>query len=154
LRPATLDDIGLAPALTSLVERMRTLHGLEVQSEIDLAHTNGRHPTRLVPETESTVYRIVQEALTNVAKHAGATHVWVSAAESAGRIRVVVRDDGVGFDPGASHGRFGLVGMRERVALIGGTLAIQSAPDEGTTVTIELPAEHRRADEQPAMRIA
>lgn len=153
LRPATLDDLGVAPALTSLVERTRTLHGLDIESEIDLDYDAGRQATRLTPDIESSVYRIVQEALNNVAKHARAEHVKVSVVESDGRTRILVRDDGVGFEPGRGDGRFGLVGMRERVALIGGTLAIKSSPDDGTTVEAEVPAEHLPADDRTALRL-
>lgn len=144
LRPAALDDIGLASALDSLVERTRIVHGLEIDSVIDLAREGGRELTRLTPQTENGVYRIVQEGLNNVAKHAKAERVGLSVIETEGRILLEMRDDGQGFIVGASGGGFGLVGMRERVdLLVAGVLAIESAPGERTTVRADVPAEHR-----------
>jgi signal transduction histidine kinase len=92
----------------------------------------------LTPDTESTVYRVVQEALTNVAKHADADHVRVEVERVNGSVEVVVEDDGCGFDPGAASGGLGLVGMRERVELTGGRLDI--AGGGGTRVMARLPA--------------
>ena len=142
LRPAALDALGTQPALESLVERARALHGLDIDLVVDLDYERGRHPTRHVPELESTVYRLVQEALSNVAKHARAEKVWIRVEEAEGRVRIEVRDDGQGFeDTGAVRG-FGLLGMRERVDLMGGKLAIDSTRGAGTTVAAELPARH------------
>jgi signal transduction histidine kinase len=142
LRPAALDALGPEPALASLVERARALHGLSIELSIDLDYESGRHPTRHVPEVESTVYRIVQEALTNVTKHAHAEHISIEVIEADGRVRIEARDDGEGFDPSAGPGGFGLIGMRERVDLVGGTLTVDSAKGEGTTVRAEFPAPH------------
>ncbi len=135
LRPAALDDIGLASALATLVERSRVTQGFEASANIDLDHEAGRAADRLPMDVESTVYRLVQEALTNAGKHAAATRVTVKVAERDNRVEVEVTDDGTGFDSSQSSGGFGLVGMRERVALLDGDISIVSAPGRGTTVT-------------------
>jgi len=140
LRPAALDDIGLASALVALVERSRITQGFEATAQIDLGHEEGRATERLPTEVESTVYRLVQEALTNVGKHADATRVGVRVAELDGRIQIEVSDDGTGFDAGEGAGGFGLVGMRERAALLDGEIDIVSAPGRGTTVKATVPS--------------
>jgi len=142
LRPASLDDIGLEAALASLVDRARTLHGLEIGTAIDLDRSQGRQPTRLMPEVESAVYRLVQEALTNIARHARAERVSVRIAEAEGLIRAEIRDDGAGFDPTEGHSGFGLVGMHERADLLGGTVEVESASGSGTTVRAQLKGQH------------
>ncbi|HEX8102605.1 MAG TPA: GAF domain-containing sensor histidine kinase [Solirubrobacteraceae bacterium] len=135
LRPAALDQLGLAPALESLVERMRAVEGIEVALEC-LPGDDGR----LDPDLETAVYRLVQEALTNVAKHAAAEHARVRVRRTAGgAIELEVSDDGRGFDPRGPADGFGLVGIRERAALLGGTLEVTSTAD-GTTVVARLPA--------------
>jgi signal transduction histidine kinase len=133
LRPAALDELGLGPAIETLASRSGSACGAEVQTRVALGGSG-----RLAPETESTVYRVVQEALTNVAKHAGASQVRVEVARANGTVSVLVEDDGRGFDPGAATDGLGLVGMRERVELTGGRLSIRSRP--GTLVRAELPA--------------
>ncbi|MEA2438682.1 MAG: hypothetical protein QOH76_106, partial [Thermoleophilaceae bacterium] len=133
LRPAALDELGLGPAIETLAERSGAAAGLEVSTRLVLGDSG-----RLAPETESTIYRVVQEALTNAAKHAGAERVVVSVARVNGTVDVVVEDDGRGFDQAAPSGGLGLVGMRERVELTGGRLEIRSHP--GTRVTARLPA--------------
>lgn len=148
LRPAALDEIGVGPAIESLVERARTLHGLEIESDIDLDYDAGRQATRLTPEIESAIYRLVQESLTNVGKHAGADKALLRVVEAEGQITVEVRDDGRGFDPEQPNGGFGLVGMRERAGLLGGTLEVASEPGEGSTVRARLAAEHVAAGGQ------
>jgi signal transduction histidine kinase len=95
---------------------------------------------RLVPEVETTVYRIVQEAMTNVAKHAGAAIAFVYLQRTRGVLRVVMEDDGVGFDPASAKRGLGMIGIRERVAHLQGTVILHSAPGRGTRLTIELPA--------------
>src|SRR4029453_17427979 len=103
--------------------------------------------TRLPPEAETILYRITQESLTNVAKHARAGHVTVTVDElDDGRVRLRVRDDGVGFDTSSSpprlrEGHYGLAGMRERASLVGGTLEIGSIPGHGTTIEVRLPTD-------------
>jgi signal transduction histidine kinase len=149
LRPAALDQLGAQPALEALAERVATVNGLPVQLTMDLSHGAQRAGTRLTSEVEAVLYRIVQEALTNVVKHADAAHAWVEIAEDEAGVRVRIRDDGAGFDPRAASEGFGLLGMRERVALVDGTLEIDSSPGEGTTVTATLPGRHRAATDAP-----
>lgn len=146
LRPAALDDIGLASALDSLVERTRTHHGLDIEAEIDLAFEAGRASSRLTQELESTVYRLVQEGLTNIVKHARAEHAWVKVIELDGSMQIEICDDGAGFDASNTDGGFGLVGMRERADLLAGRLDVESTPDAGTTLRVELPTGHREPE--------
>ena len=102
LRPAALDELGTKPALETLVERVARQTDLEIALEVDLAYDNGDDVGRHIPEIESTVYRLVQEALTNVGKHAGATRVEIFVSDRDGQVAVTVRDDGAGFEPTAS----------------------------------------------------
>jgi signal transduction histidine kinase len=132
LRPAELDELGLEPALEALAER-RQSEDLAVAVEADL---NGQ---RLTPALESAVYRIVQEALTNAAKHAGSSRATVRVSASSASVEVTVSDDGRGFDVDAPTEGFGVVGMRERAGLLGGSVEIVSAPGKGTTVRAVLP---------------
>jgi signal transduction histidine kinase len=134
LRPAALDELGLRPALEHLAERSAGA-GLDVAARFDLPAAR-----RLAPELESTIYRVVQEALTNVAKHARAEHVRVEVGRANGSVVVLVQDDGCGFDPAAHCDGLGLVGMRERVELAGGELAVDSRPAGPTTVRAVVPA--------------
>lgn len=135
LRPTSLDDIGLEPALSQLIAEWSSRSGVRAE-----CHASGIGPGRLPAEVETTVYRVVQEALTNVAKHAGATAVSVVVTRPDGFVSVVVEDNGAGFDPGAApKGRLGLLGMRERVELVGGTIEIESSPGAGTTVVAQIP---------------
>jgi signal transduction histidine kinase len=131
LRPAALDELGLRTALEALLERHQEQNGTEVQGRLALTEIDD-------PELESTVYRLVQEALTNVAKHARAENVQVVVAGSGGQISIEVQDDGMGFDTDTKTEGFGLAGMRERVSLAGGTLQISSS-EEGTMVQVCLP---------------
>ncbi len=97
-------------------------------------------PVRLDAAAELTVYRLVQEAVTNISKYARARHVWLTMAASDGRVEVTVRDDGVGFDPAVPpRSAYGLVGRRFRVEAASGTLAVRSAPGQGTLLTLRLP---------------
>jgi signal transduction histidine kinase len=140
LRPAALDELGVKPAVEALVARTAASSGLDVEARIDIAYDSGRAPTRLSEGIESTVYRLVQEALTNAVKHAGAERAWVEIVEGGSTITVSVSDDGGGFDPDETEGGFGLVGMRERVELVEGRLLVDSAHGKGTVVRAELPA--------------
>jgi signal transduction histidine kinase len=140
LRPAALDDLGLRPAIETLAERHRVVHGSEVACQLELPDPT-EHDQRLVPELETTVYRLVQEALTNVAKHANAKRVGVKVTASDGRLSLEVADDGGGFDVSNGRAGFGLMGMRERVALAGGTINVASGGG-GTTVRATLPARY------------
>lgn len=137
LRPSVLDDLGLLPALEWLATQALTATRLEVSGA----------DRRLSPATELTVFRLAQEALNNVDKHAHAHTAAIRVAfgePPQGGVRVAITDDGRGFTPEQAHaqaqaGHLGLLGLRERVTLAGGTLAVQSAPGEGTTLTFTLP---------------
>jgi signal transduction histidine kinase len=146
LRPAALDELGIRPALEALVQRTRATSGIDVELRMDLARINDE--IQLEPELATTVYRLVQEALTNAVKHANADRVSVEILEAGPDLTVTVRDDGSGFGrENREDGGFGLIGMDERVSLVGGRLEIESVPGEGTTVRAWLPA---RLAEPPA----
>jgi len=102
---------------------------------------------RLDPEIESTLYRLIQESLTNVIKHAEAGQVRVELVEAAGWVNVSVVDDGTGFDTAQISPGFGLVGMQDRVGLVGGRVSVESAPGTGATVRVAVPARYRDGDE-------
>jgi signal transduction histidine kinase len=138
LRPAALDELGLRTAIEALLDRHREQNGVEIDSQLELPGP-AKSERRFSEELETTVYRLVQEALTNVAKHARASSVRVTVGESEGELRVEVQDDGTGFDTGLAGEGFGLAGMRERAALAGGTLIVESG-EHGTSVTACLPA--------------
>ena len=134
LRPSALDDFGLTPALERLVDTYRQRASVPVHLEIQLGDE------RLPSEVETTLYRMVQEALTNVAKHADASGVSILLTRRPSSVVLVVEDDGGGFDLGGIRdGGLGLSGMQERVALIGGRLRVESAPGKGTTLAAEVP---------------
>ena len=135
LRPTVLDDIGLLAALERLALDM-TARG---ETAVELA-TDGLAAARLPPEVETVVYRVVQEALTNVVRHARAQTASVTVIVAEGRVRALIEDDGLGFDPtGApTPGHLGVKGMAERADMIGGTVQLSSTPD-GTTVLLEVP---------------
>jgi signal transduction histidine kinase len=141
LRPASLDELGAQPALEALVTRVREQSGVPVELNIDLDERDGRHE----PLVEDAIYRIVQEALSNALKHGAPSHVWVDVADVDGRVEIVVRDDGRGFAIAERSDGFGLIGMRERVALADGALEVTSAPGAGTTVRAELHGRRRAA---------
>ena len=133
LRPFVLDDLGLGPGLESLG---RSLPGVEVEVEVE--------PVELAPHVEAALYRIVQEALQNTVKHAGASAVLVRLGPVDGGVRLVVSDDGRGFDPDTVAGAedrhaYGLVGMRERAELIGASITLISRPGTGTVVEVVVP---------------
>ncbi len=143
LRPPTLDELGLAAALEALVERLSWGEVLDVELRADLDYEAGRHPTRLFNQVEDTIYRLVQEALNNVVKHAGVERATVKVSEAEESIRVQIEDDGSGFDPDGETDGFGLRGMSERVALAGGALEVRSELGAGTMIEATLPARHR-----------
>jgi signal transduction histidine kinase len=116
---------------------------------VDLAFESGRSAERHPDVLESALYRLVQEALTNVVKHASATTVQISLVEYDGQVEVSVRDDGDGFDPDAATAGFGVLGMRERVLLLDGQLEVESAPSAGTAVHARIPLA-READDTAA----
>jgi signal transduction histidine kinase len=140
LRPAALDDLGLHTALQNYAEKWSGRSGIAVDF-----HGGGLERQRLPPEVETTVYRVVQEALTNVLKHAAARHVSVIVERRRDHVLVIVEDDGKGFEveevslaPGSGRG-LGLLGMRERLALVGGALSLDSSPGAGTTARARIP---------------
>jgi signal transduction histidine kinase len=148
LRPAALDELGVPAALEALAERTRR-RGVEVDVSVELAYEQGREPARHVGELETALYRIVQEALSNAAGHGKAKRAVVEIHEDATTVHVSVRDDGCGFDPDSDTNGFGILGMRERVELLGGELQIDSEPARGATVRARLPA-LRRSDRRLA----
>jgi signal transduction histidine kinase len=139
LRPSILDDLGLVPTLNWYVKRF----GKRLDIEIDFSP--GKFEERLDPELETAIYRVVQEALTNVAKHAGAKHVRVSLAKDDRDVRVAIEDDGKGFDQDAVAARSpekrgaGLLGIQERATLRGGGIEIRSVKNEGTRIDLRIP---------------
>jgi PAS domain S-box-containing protein len=138
LRPADLDQLGLLPALLALLERYTAQTGVLV---------NFKHQgveRRFAPEVETGAYRIVQEALTNAARHAGVAGVTVRVWTDADRLNLQIEDQGRGFDPEVAlkaPRSSGLFGMQERITLLGGRMSIESSPGAGTTITAELPLE-------------
>jgi signal transduction histidine kinase len=135
LRPSALDDLGLAAALEALIQR-RCEDGLDIKAEIVLPGDGAA--SSMSPDLETTIYRIVQEALTNVVRHAGARSASVRVKDDRNRVEVRVVDDGRGFDSATVNGGFGLVGMRERVQLAGGSIGLESTP-QGTALTASIP---------------
>lgn len=144
LRPSTLDQLGLGAALEALGERTASGWGVEVEIKIDLDFEAGRSDSRLVGELEDTVYRLVQEALSNTVHHGDAKCVRVDVREEDKSVKVRVSDDGKGFDPNMRTEGFGLVGMRERAELAGGTLELRSTPGKGTTIVAAIPTVYRQ----------
>ena len=134
LRPKALDDFGLTAALERFTSTFAASSGLE----IDLAV--GLDDAQLPGETATALYRIVQEALTNVVKHAEARHASILLTGKNGRVALLIEDDGRGFDLSRETAGFGLVGMRERAELLGGTFDVESRRAGGTTIAIEVPS--------------
>jgi signal transduction histidine kinase len=133
LRPPALDDYGLAAALDRLKAVVSERSGMDIQLTV-------QSELNLGPEQETALYRIVQEALTNIVKHAEATSVSIVVAHMGSAVRTVVEDNGKGFDEAkVREGALGLMGMRERVGLLGGRLEVESSPGGGTTVVAEFP---------------
>jgi len=134
LRPSTLDDFGLSTAVERLAETFRDNTGMRVDVDAQLGDV------RLPTEVETALYRIVQEALANIVKHAEATRVSILLTRKESSVAAVVEDDGKGFDKRETGDDvLGLVGMRERVGLVGGRLVIESAKGSGTTIAAEVP---------------
>jgi len=140
LRPASLDHLGLTAALRQYIETFSNQNGLKMQFEV----VGLDDQPRLPPAVETNVYRIVQEALTNVVRHAKATRIDVLLERRGDQMVAIVEDDGVGFDAEAARrgGRLGLLGMRERAEMLGGTLAVESAVGSNTTIYVEVPYVH------------
>ncbi|MBI5567000.1 MAG: GAF domain-containing protein, partial [Chloroflexi bacterium] len=145
LRPASLDHLGLVPVLQQYVKAMGDRYGLLAQFK-----ALGFSSERLSVEIETALYRIVQEALTNIGRHARATRADVLLERRGDRVVVVVEDNGLGFDAEISRfaqdGHLGLVGMQERVEMLGGSLTIESAAGAGTTLVVEVPNDHSHSD--------
>jgi len=139
LRPTILDDLGLLPALEFLANGVSKRAGLQID-------VKGRRDGRLPAGIETALYRVVQEALNNATKHAQAKRASVHVERQTGAIRCLITDDGVGFDVSATMARkgqasLGLLGIRERIAVLGGTLEIHSQPGRGTEMVITVPLE-------------
>lgn len=135
LHPRILEDLGLKHAVESLCESYSRSERIPIGLNI------GKIPDNIPEESALNLYRIIQESISNVVKHAHAENIWVKLNAGGGRIYLSIKDDGAGFDPGKvkSKKRLGLVGMRERAALIGGEIAIASEPGAGTEISVEVP---------------
>jgi len=133
LRPTVL-DAGLVVALKDFVEQWASTYKMPAEF-----HAVGMNVHRLAPEVETHLYRVAQEALNNVFKHAGATRASVLLERRREEVVLVIEDDGRGFDPTARISGFGLVGIRERAAIVGGSLQVESTPGRGTTVYFHVP---------------
>jgi signal transduction histidine kinase len=142
LRPVTLDDIGLAAALRNYVSRWADQFGVAAEF-----HTTGFERQRPAPEVENNLYRITQEALNNIAKHARASQVDVIFERRDHSAVLIIEDNGVGFEPGEERGpeTMGVTSMRERAALIGASLEIESTPDKGTSIFVRVPLTEAKA---------
>jgi PAS domain S-box-containing protein len=149
LRPSMLDDLGLAAALRWLVSRQAERAGLVAHFVVQSSGVE------LPTELATACYRVAQEALTNVVRHARARRVWLELQEGEEEVRLVIRDDGVGFDPKEARQRaargesLGLLGIQERVELLGGRVTIESEPGHGTTIRVWFPVEPTLPTEQP-----
>jgi signal transduction histidine kinase len=133
LRPTILDDFGLDAALRWLCEGFGSRTGIEVRCD---SHFTGRLPD----ETETHLFRIAQEALTNVARHAGAKHVQVELAAGEGAVRLAIQDDGAGLPPEPANPRgLGMIGMRARAGSAGGEVTVRSRPGEGVLIEVRVP---------------
>ena len=151
LRPSVLDDLGLLAALRHYLRGYEDRFRLPVDFQL-----LGLDRERLAPEVETALYRIVQEALTNVARHAQAHSVSVLLERRGASVKLIVEDDGQGFDvtqvmgSGPHEKNLGLYGMRERASLLGGTLTVESTPGAGTTVFVEIPLRRRETNHEKA----
>lgn len=149
LRPAALDDLGLVPALQTYAERFSENWPTKVTVSVDGLLR------RLPADVELVLYRVVQEALTNVAKHSAASLARVSLSRRRNEVTLGIEDNGVGFEPAdktQSNGTgLGLFGMRERLALVGGDVQIDSAKGQGTTITAHVPISNKRGNTRRAI---
>jgi signal transduction histidine kinase len=133
MRGNSVRDTGLGPAISQAVERFKDRTGMAVEVRID------GEAARFGDERAEIVFRMTEEALRNIERHAGASHLWLHLATQDTQLILSIKDDGGGFDPTATHpGHFGLVGLKEQAHLIGADLSIASAPDQGTTVRLTL----------------
>jgi signal transduction histidine kinase len=150
LRPTVLDDLGLIPALESFMKGYMEDTGVRASLKVfaGIEESNGM--------TRTMLYRVAQEALNNVARHAKASQVEVSIQYLDGIIHMDIKDDGQGFDADGKsnpkqHNRLGLIGMRERVEMVGGTFHVESTPGQSTTIRVEIPADKHRGRKSPHM---
>lgn len=144
LRPAALDEVRLPEALAQYIEEWSERTGIEADF-----HFGPQVAPRLTANAESAVYRVIQEALTNVVKHAQARRVSVVVTRRGQQITVIIEDDGCGFEVSADRcsGGFGLVGMQERLSALGGELDIESSPGGGTTLYARIPVEELQTED-------
>jgi signal transduction histidine kinase len=141
LRPAALDDLGTQAAIEALLDRVRERSGLAIEADFDLAWEGGRVTSRHQPEVEATIYRVVQEAVNNVVKHADASRARIAVTETNGTVSITVEDDGTGISArSGERSGFGLLGIRERLSLVGGEMSIGPGPGGGTRLSARLPA--------------
>jgi signal transduction histidine kinase len=151
LRPAALDDLGLVKAIRALIETWSTRYRIDVDFEAGQYNAAG-----ISSEIETILYRIIQEALNNVAKHSGATRVALVLRRTEEQVQAIIEDDGRGFDaPGTSQsgngsGRLGLLGIRERLGIVGGNFKIESAPKRGATLFVRIPIPKAHEKEKKA----
>jgi signal transduction histidine kinase len=145
LRSSTLDDLGLVKAVRNLAETWSAHCGIEVDVE------SRQYPaTGVSAEVETTLYRIIQEALNNVAKHSGAKYASIILHHGSGHVEALIEDDGSGFDPtkprpaANERGGLGLSGIQERLSLLGGSLNVESAPQQGTTIVVRIPVPEKK----------
>jgi len=148
LRPTMLDDLGLIPALKSFLKGFLAATGVRVRLQVSSGIEQSNSSIR------TALYRVAQEALTNVARHAKASHAEVSIHCLDGAIRMEITDNGTGFEvdgmsSAKKRNRLGLLGMRERVEMVGGTFCVKSAPGKATTIRVEIPAEKDFAENVP-----
>jgi signal transduction histidine kinase len=147
LRPSMLDHLGLMPAIRWFAKSRLEPHGIRVNIE------EHNHTCRLLPETEIALFRAMQEAITNIARHAGARNVRICCDLAAEQAHIEIFDDGIGFDPASvtlapetGHG-LGLLGMSERLELVGGNFKVKSSPGEGTHIEIRVPLQGNHRSE-------
>jgi signal transduction histidine kinase len=140
LRPAALDDLGLVRAIRALADTWSTRYGIDVDFE-----AGQYQPAGISSETETILYRIIQEGLNNVAKHSGATGVALVLRRTPEHVHAIIEDDGRGFNvrlasqSGNGSGRLGLLGIQERLGMVGGSLQVESAPESGATLIARIP---------------
>ena len=140
LRPSTLDDFGLVAAISELIPPSQANAALKISFDYNLGEEE-----RFSPSVETVVYRVIQEATTNVLRHSKAEKLEISLVKSENVVDIKIHDNGIGFDTESESTRkstsLGLRGMEERVALIGGTFSIESSPDSGTIITASIPTD-------------
>jgi signal transduction histidine kinase len=143
LRPASLDRLGLVIGLQQYVHDFSKQHCINVQFDVA-----GEEIGRLSPDTETALFRIVQESLLNVVLHAQASQIDILLTRRGGSLVMMIEDNGIGFYPGQllEQNRLGLFGMRERIQILGGRFQVESAPGKGTTIVVEVPNEDTSAD--------